>query len=1474
MATPSNLSEQILALPSGAGSVQSAGQTFEVRPYTGTGSYVIPIETKSGHAGITPALSLTYSTHAGSDIAGLGWSLGLARIERRTDKGLPTFDDQVDTFALQGDELLPVGGGYYRLRIESRFARIRHVRENGRNFWVVTERDGTRVFYGLEPDDCLHDDAGKVGAWYPSKKQDANGNEVVFSYVRSASTRDTRLTSVEWAGCYRVSLTYEERPDFIQSFRPGFEHLRRHRLIQVNIEVRMQSSQAYHTYRIYALSYVQSPLTGRSLLAAVGVTGVSADGSRHELPVLKLGYNQPELAQMTWHSLSGALPGGSLQDRNLTLVRQSGSGLPDVLETTTGGHWLRENLGNGRFRSAKRVASPAQVLLETAGTFISDMNGDGWGDLVVNGGDWVYRGIAGGGWGLPYSSSEAPAVDLEAPNVRVADFNADGLPDALRLGAKSWVYFQNLGEGRWAPGVSVLNAPPVRLDDSRVHLTDINGDGIPDLVYMERSRVRVWPGEGLGQFGQAYELTNPPGFGPSFDPKDVRWADLTGSGQADLLYIQNGLVEIFFNQAGLGLSDSVTLTTLRQSSRGHVEPVDLFGTDAEGLLLTDYQERPDAWRYLELFPGGKPDLLIAIENGLGATTTIEYGSSAACCVADKLAGKPWRTALPLPQVVVASVTVHDAVTDNRLGVTYQYHHGVYDGEEREFRGFALVEQIDREADPDDPLPLAPVLVKRWYHTGVDVDLRDQYTALPEGALADEVPALPWALRSLRGQLKREETFALDGDPKPYLVQETAYRVFPIEHAPRTQRYCFAPLPVKSRMTHLERSEERRIVETVTTYDRHRGKGYGLPIEVREKAYGRRGVFSTAHEIAQTADLECVTITEYVNRSGPDGDYLGPYTPSYLVGKPARVEHNGLSGSSEVLLARVLYFYDGEAYKGLGYPGTETAPGVTIGRLSCELVLAFTDDLLAKAYPTNTGAHAAFDASGHYLSDGAQQYVHAQRYRYDARGMLTGSLDPNGNEALIEYDAVYGLFPVLYTDALRHPTGLTRGSLPFQVAGTLDANGNTVSFTYDPVGLLATKSVQGKFVAGEWIGDPPAFPTELYVYDFTTTPCKVLLETRQQRLGATFRVVRYVDGLGRTIQERHEAEPDPTTGSSRVRVTGWQVFNHKGLVVKVYQPVFADSDAYEEGDTTTAFVAMIYDPLGRPVRIDYPDGTFETTTFHPWVQVFFDRNDNAGHITNSDPRYGRFRNKFKGHAGTPKRTYVDALGRMIAEAQDNGSELHVTRKVLDLKNQITEVWDARALTQATWTFVYDFMGRSVHTRNSTALGDRYALGDAAGNPIWERDARGSEVIRAFDALNRPLSEMTRAGAALNLRRQWRYTDYDENAPEFASNQSKNLFRQVEEERDADGLRYFEYDWRGLVTQTSHRLWSQTDSAGRAWHNPNSELWSLGADWDPEIAATDRESIASYLELPQLTDPVTFAIVTKHDAAGRPHRCDLS
>ena len=264
----------------------------------------------------------------------------------------------------------------------------------------------------------------------------------------------------------------------------------------------------------------------------------------------------------------------------------------------------------------------------------------------------------------------------------------------------------------------------------------------------------------------------------------------------------------------------------------------------------------------------------------------------------------------------------------------------------------------------------------------------------------------------------------------------------------------------------------------------------------------------------------------------------------------------------------------------------------------------------------------------------------------------------------------------------------------------------------------------------------------------------------------------------------------------------------------------------------------------------------------------DRNDNAGDITSSDPTYGAVVDSFADHLDTPTRRYVDALGREIAVSADNGSAEHVTRSVLDLADRVIEVWDARGLSTATWTFVYDYAGQRLSAEHSTALGARYALPDAAGNPIWARDARGIETTRTFDALNRPLSEHSDDGSGARLRRAWRYVTYDELDPAFADWQSKNVFGRVEEVRDADGLRFFEYDWRGLVTRASHRFWPQKDSSGKAWNEAGTTFWTDEDAWDPELDDTDRDSITDWLDLPDLADRTTIEVTTTYDAAGRP------
>ncbi|XXY46427.1 toxin TcdB middle/N-terminal domain-containing protein [Sorangium sp. So ce269] len=86
-----------------------------------------------------------------------------------------------------------------------------------------------------------------------------------------------------------------------------------------------------------------------------------------------------------------------------------------------------------------------------------------------------------------------------------------------------------------------------------------------------------------------------------------------------------------------------------------------------------------------------------MKNNLGLETRIRYAPSTRFYLADRAAGRPWVTRLPFPVQVVERVETYDHVSRVRLVSEYRYHHGPYDGHEREFCGFGMVEQVDTEA---------------------------------------------------------------------------------------------------------------------------------------------------------------------------------------------------------------------------------------------------------------------------------------------------------------------------------------------------------------------------------------------------------------------------------------------------------------------------------------------------------------------------------------------------------------------------------------------------------------------------------------------------------------------------------------------------------------------------------------------------------------------------------------------------------
>src|SRR2546425_6339813 len=102
----SAFSAPTISLPKGGGAIRGIGEKFGANPVTGTGSLTVPIATSPGRSGFGPQLSLSYDSGAGNGVFAFGWSLGLPVFTRKTDKGLPQYQDpeESDVFLMSGAE--------------------------------------------------------------------------------------------------------------------------------------------------------------------------------------------------------------------------------------------------------------------------------------------------------------------------------------------------------------------------------------------------------------------------------------------------------------------------------------------------------------------------------------------------------------------------------------------------------------------------------------------------------------------------------------------------------------------------------------------------------------------------------------------------------------------------------------------------------------------------------------------------------------------------------------------------------------------------------------------------------------------------------------------------------------------------------------------------------------------------------------------------------------------------------------------------------------------------------------------------------------------------------------------------------------------------------------------------------------------------------------------------------------------------
>lgn len=909
------------------------------------------------------------------------------------------------------------------------------------------------------------ENASHIFAWRLTETSDPLGNRIVYDYRRDNGPADriesrqlylrriryvdlpergpdTFLLSVDFfyddeAAPVGLSPEYPTalRPDPFSDCRAGFEICTRRRCkwIVVNSHAdpaRVIPVRAYELVYLDEQPAVELPANRASLLARINMVGFDDAGQpQRELPPLDFGYSRFDPRQRSFTALAGrALPLTSLANPDLELVDLFGNGLPDILELGAAGARYWRNLGDGRFDLPRPfAAAPAAWRLADAGVQLLDANGDGRADLLVTTGD------SAGYWPLDFRGgfsprsyrryAQAPSFNLEDPEVRLLDLTGDGVTDVLRSGSSFECYFNDPVQGftpeRTAriPRGRPQDFPDVSFSDLRVKLADLNGDHLLDIALVHQGRVDYWPNLGHGRFGPRRSMLLPTGDGGlpfQFDPARVLLGDVDGDGLADLLYVDDRSVTLWINRAGNGWSAPIRIQgTPAVDDLATARLIDLNGSGVAGLLWTRDAGGDGAARhyFLDFTGGTKPYLLNRMDNHMGAVTEVRYAPSTHFYLRDERNARTrWRTTLPFPVQVVEGVTVRDQISGGTMSTEYRYHHGYWDGVEREFRGFGLVEQTDTEVFdgyagrglPGDAATMArllaqrsyspPILTRSWFHQGPVDPPDDALWSAPaphdeywpqDGALLGglwQVDALVATLpptarreaqRSLRGSALRGEIYALDGSSlqdRPYSVTEYAYgltEIAPLGAQGGRQRIFF-PHQLAQRTTRWERGDDPATrIDITADHD-----DFGQPLRQLSIACPRgwRGLTS------QPAEPYLATLSATVFAAPPAA---GPFIADRVVRTRAyeltgssllTVDHlwstTEAAGLAKRLFAETLNYYDGPAFDGLA-SGALGAYGVLVRSES----LVLTEDLPANAYgaavPPWLDATTPFNAGGDY-----------------------------------------------------------------------------------------------------------------------------------------------------------------------------------------------------------------------------------------------------------------------------------------------------------------------------------------------------------------------------------------------------------------------------------------------------------------------------------------------------------------------------
>ena len=504
---------------------------------TGAAHYSLPIDAPPGSGGMTPALALTYSSDAPNGSTGVGWSLdGLGRIRRCAktiaQDGAPgriRFDNG-DRLCLDGQRLMRVDGtaqddasywaanGEYRTEVES-FARVTAIAGG----FKVERKDGHVEYYGTQATSIQTVGlATPVPMYWPlSRVEDRSGNFLMVAYFNEGQGEYVP-SQISYGGNsangttpdLAVRLVYEPRPDAQVRYTGGSRNDLRFRLSHVQTFTGIAADGTGGSeVRDYALTYVQSQSSNRSMLSGIQACGTSPVTSATEcLPKSSFEWGQ----QAVWGQATVPFSLGTVSTRPSVPL---GRGLRALR--------AQANLdGSGM---------PSYVIPNTVSEcdFCEPIDEATYHDYLTG---TLSVTPSGGGAATTYTLSFGAPFPDKIDGLQFGDFNGDGLADAV-LGHGDQIVAICMNNGtttlacqNWvAPaGVTLKFTAPVDLyNDRRMHFRQGAAD--------------VWLGTDNQWHGQAVRIVDvtPAGLPTTINVAPIQSEPISFSGQdiSDFYYV-------------------------------------------------------------------------------------------------------------------------------------------------------------------------------------------------------------------------------------------------------------------------------------------------------------------------------------------------------------------------------------------------------------------------------------------------------------------------------------------------------------------------------------------------------------------------------------------------------------------------------------------------------------------------------------------------------------------------------------------------------------------------------------------------------------------------------------------------------------------------------------------------------------------------------------------------------------------------